>query len=236
MTLTVTLTGTSSELHANFFPPIQLPSNDYSIGLLSFDSYNSIPNIMKGKNDMFYYGNDKSIQIPEGTYELDAINTFLSEKLNEDGNIGFHLRGNTNTLKAELRCDVPVYFNFPDKPNSIGSLLGFNKPRTTIKPGGGYTSSDTIVEIFKVNAISVQCNLVSGSYQNGNPVHILHQFFPLSAPGYKIVETPSPVIYLPINTQTIYNLSVHLTDQDNNLIDFRGETITIRLHLKKNGD
>ena len=52
-------------------------------------------------------------------------------------------------------------------------------------------------------------------------------------PGYKINEVPSDVIYLPINTRIINNISVNIIDQDGKLINFRGETITIRLHLKK---
>lgn len=46
------------------------------------------------------------------------------------------------------------------------------------------------VQINKENAIRIDCNIVSGSYTNGKPYHIIHDFFPTVAPGYKIVEYP----------------------------------------------
>jgi hypothetical protein len=40
------------------------------------------------------------------------------------------------------------------------------------------------------------------------------------SPGYKIVEVPGEVIYLPVNTRTIDNLSVRVTHQNGDLINF----------------
>jgi hypothetical protein len=37
----------------------------------------------------------------------------------------------------------------------------------------------------------------------GKPAHIIHQFFPNVPPGFKIVESPEHVIYLPISVNTI---------------------------------
>lgn len=233
MSLTVALSGKSNVLSANFFPFIDLSDDDYEIGLLSFETYNTIPNIIKNECDMFYFGNQK-IQIPEGSYDIESISTYLEENIQE--NDGIVLRGNNNTLKTELRSTQKVYFNAPDKPNSIGPLLGFNKPNTVLEPKPGYHVSDDIVEIMKVNVISIHCNIATGSYLNGEPNHIIHQFFPTVDPGYKIVESPSPVIYHPINVRTIENLTLRILDQNGKLINFRGETITARLHIRKYGN
>lgn len=235
MGYTVTFTGSSSVLHANFLPPLELGSS-YTVGLLSFESYNTIPNIRKDVNDKFYFG-DLTIQIPEGSYDIDALNSCLREEIDhQEPGGGLMLRGNQNTLKAELRTTKPIYFNFPDKPHSIGPLLGFHRPNQVINPSHRYSESDGIVNILSVNTISIHCNIASGSYVNGDPDHSIHQFFPAVDPGYKIVETPNPVIYFPTNVRTVDNITVRLVDQDGELIDFRGETITLRIHLKKNGD
>lgn len=235
MSFTITLTGVSSDLRANFLPPIEL-NDEYTIGMLSFDSYNTIPNIIKGVNDMFYFG-DTAIQIPEGSYDIDAINEYLEEQIGHvDPQDGIVVRGNTSTLRSEIRCTKPVYFNHPDKQNSIGPLLGFVQANTTIQPTHHYAVSDDIVKIFNVNVISIQCNIASGSYVNGQLDHCIHQFFPAVEPGYKLIETPNPVIYLPVNTRTIENIVIRIVDQNGELINFRGETIVIRLHLRRNGD
>ena len=50
--------------------------------------------------------------------------------------------------------------------------------------------------------------------------------------GYKITEAPTNVIYLPVNIRSINTIILKVTDQEGNLINFRGKKITIRLHLK----
>lgn len=232
MSLTVTLTGKSNVLTANFFPPIDLGDDLYSIGLLSLDTYNTIPNIIKNESDRFYIG-DKIIQIPEGSYDIEAIADYLHENLDKSTTI--ILRGNNNTLKSELRSNETVYFNVQDKPYSIGPLLGFTEPNLILQPKTGYYESDSIVEIMKVNVISIHCNIAGGSYINGRADHVIYQFFPKVEPGYKIIETPSPVIYHPINGKTIDNITIKILDQNGELVNFREETLTVRLHIKKHG-
>lgn len=232
MSYTVTLTGNSSVLHANFLPPLEL-DDFYTLGLLSFDTYNTIPNIVDEKNNKFYIG-DHTITIPEGSYDIDAIEMFLREELSHlDPGAVLMLRGNPSTLKSEIKTNKVIYFNFSSKPNCIGPLLGFTHENYLVQPTERYVESNDIVKILGVNTISIHCNIALGSYANGKPDHSIHQFFPAVDPGYKIIETPNPVIYYPINVKTIDNITVRVLDQDGELIDFRGETITLRLHLKK---
>jgi hypothetical protein len=39
-------------------------------------------------------------------------------------------------------------------------------------------------------------------------------FFPNVSPGYKIVENPVNLVFLPVNTHSIDKVTVRLTDQD----------------------
>lgn len=84
-----------------------------------------------------------------------------------------------------------------------------------------------------MNAIRVECNLTSGAYINNRLIHTIHEFFPTVSPGYKIVEVPKNVIYLPVTVEEIHMLNIRIVDQDGHLVNFRGETITIRIHIKK---
>ena len=63
-------------------------------------------------------------------------------------------------------------------------------------------------------------------------MHAIHTLFPAVPPGYKIIEIPTQVIYLPITVHTIDNIQLRIVDQDGNFVNFRGEIITIRLHIK----
>lgn len=61
----------------------------------------------------------------------------------------------------------------------------------------------------------------STSYINNKQAYTVHEFSSIVASGYKIVEVPANIIYLPLNTRRISNLPVKLVDQDGNLINFK---------------
>lgn len=228
MALTVTLSGNNSILTSDYFPPIELSKKfEYVCGLIDFQTYNSIPNVDE-TNNLFHIG-DETITLPIGSYEIEDIYKFIYQILLErQKNYDFILLINNNTLQCVLYANVPIYLN---KPRTIGQLLGFSfrKLMPNIKH-----KSDIKVNISKVNTIRIECNLVFGSYLNSKQVHTIHEFAPSVAPGHKIIEVPRNVIYLPINTKQITSITLSLVDQDDNLVNFRGETITARIHIKPN--
>lgn len=226
MSFTLALTGDKSILSAKFNPPIYLEENvEYAIGLTNFESFNVIPNIDE-KNNKFYYGsNNQYVEIPTGSYEITDIADYLKSHLHAEG-VSLSIKANNNTLRSVVKCSEKVIFS----ENSIGKLLGFKNQEISANKS---VSSDSPAEIIKVNALCIDCNIAAGSYFNGKPVHIIHQFFPTVAPGYKIVESPQNIIYFPVCVQTITNITIKILDQEGDLVNFRGETITIRLHIKK---
>lgn len=224
MSITLSLTGNSSVLTAEYFPPLELPG-DYVCGLIDFQTYNSIPNIDES-NNLIHIGSTV-IEIPVGSYEIDNIETFIQQCLSKSSEGGeISIKANNNTLKSEVRANKIIHFN---KERSIAPLLGFGE--RVLEPNILHTS-ELPVNINKVNTIRIECNIISGSFINNNQVHMLHEFSPNVGPGYKIVEVPKYVIYLPVNVKRISSLTLKLVDQDGDLINFRGETITARLHLK----
>lgn len=237
MSITLTLNGDSSLLSANYFPPIQLNEN-YVCGLISFDTYHSIPNV-DVENNLFHIG-DHEIEIPVGSYEISDIAEFLKNKYytlktdilssklhNLNGSASLDIKANYNTLQTQIKSasDI-IYFN---RERSIGSLLGFSK--RVLQPDVEHFS-DKPIDITKINTIIVESNIVSGSFINDTSAHILHQFSLNVSPGYKITEAPANVIYLPVRSKTINSIALKVVDQDGNLINFRGEKISVRLHLK----
>lgn len=229
MSYTFTLNGKSSELKASIFPPIILSEdNNYEIGLVNFVSYNSIPNVDSSNNN-FYYGNNEKLTLPDGCYDISDIKSYIETHINDSKqeNTAISLTVNRTTLRTEIKCDKEVDFT---KENNIGSILGFDE--VILNPDRRHIAKHP-VNIFKVNAINVECNLVTNSYRNEKHHHILHVFFPKVEPGTKIIENPLNVIYLPINSRYISEIYVKITDQNGDLINFNEETVTIRLHLKK---
>ena len=228
--LTITLAGKSSVLESNFLPPIELyPNKKYGIGVVELLTYNSIPNIKPGCNK-FYVSNWDPIVLPTGSYEISDLNVLLTSLLQKTNN-KFSLQINRNSLHTLIDCDLPINF---EKEDSIGPLLGFKSKVLT--PGNLHTS-DYIANIFNSSVVRVDCDLARGAYLNGKPTHTVHEFFPNVAAGYKIIELPTPIIYLPLSRNLIDRIVVKIIDQNNEIVNFRGEDIVIRLHIKQfNGD
>lgn len=230
MSFTFALSGESSILSYNFNPPIYLDDEiDYEIGLTNFDTYNVIPNI-DNSNNKFTWGenNEHIVELPEGCYEIDDIIKYMVNKINEeDDEAVIRITTDINTSKVTIRTNRKINFNVKD---SIGPVLGFRKRELNINDNN---VSDDTVKITKVNAICIDCNIAVGSFFNGQPVHIIHQFFPTVPVGYKIVESPLNIIYFPVSVKTINNITLKIIDQAGHLVNFQKETLTVRLHLRK---
>lgn len=224
------LSDERNPITCDIFPPVELnKSEDWEIGLVNLCTYNSIPNIEEDINDTLVYGG-RTIKIPEGSYEISDIEKYLKSqmKMKDDNMERITLEANNNTLKCVLEANHEIDFT---SDSSIGPMLGYDK---TVLEANTKHESRKPVTITKINSIRVECNIACGSYINGRESHILHEFFPAVAPGFKIVESPTTVIYAPIKvTDRLQSITVKLVDQNGRLINFRGETITVRLHLRR---
>jgi len=231
------LSGNTSDFTTCHDTVILDHNTNYEAALLSLDTYNSIPNISVNRNNIFTYSTDdgmtwKNITFNTGAYELQAINNEIKRQIIAYGddvnalNIAANISRLTSIVTIENR-NYKVDFRVA---NSIGSLLGFDEKVI----GHGYNESTNIVNIMQINSILVNIDIIMGSHVNGSRSPTLYSFYPNVSPGYKIVERPNPsLIYYPLSRHDISRIRVWLTDQNGNLIDLRGETLTIRIHVRE---
>ena len=182
MSLTLTLSGKSSVLAANYSPAIDL-ADDYELGLALFETYHTIPNVTAENNKFYFDDDDREITIPTGSYEVRDINEFLRRAIANRRNVRaildeleassssvtdnvLTIRVNHNTMKCEIWGARAISFS---KPNSIGSLLGFSSTRW-LEPRKWH-ESDASIDIMSANIIRVECSVTAGAYSNEARAH-----------------------------------------------------------------
>ena len=235
----VIVSDKTTHFNTKFNPPIQLnKQKSYEMALVNLETYYSIPNITP-KNNAFRYSPDEGanwivVDIPTGSYDIEDINDVIQRGMKENGhwdaaNEEFYvsLLANPNTMKAILNVENNYQVNFKSG-NSLRKLLGFGS-----KIYSASQESERVVDILGVNSILVNTNITSGSYVNGTNKPTIYSFFPNVSPGHKIVEHPKNLIYLPITLHVIHSLQVTLTDQNFDILDLRGENVTIRFHIRE---
>lgn len=200
--LTVSFSGTSSVLRADFFPEITLnPNYNYCCALLDFSTYHSIPNISeeKGNNvctfkrrikqkDKDSEGKDVfeeklySIALPTGAYEVEDILKYIKAKLEKE-KIKLTYEISVATSKVQISFDTEIEW----VEGTVLNVLGFKKPGEVYKKNWVY-HSDRIVKITDIDLIRIECDIVSQTYINGRLCHTIHQFSSCKVePGHKFI-------------------------------------------------
>jgi hypothetical protein len=233
------LSGNTSEFTIRNVAHIKLDRESrYKVALVNLETYYSFPNIHATNNAFTFSPNDGrtwyTYRIPEGSYEIDDISKHI-ERVTKTQSYGearnrppITLSANPSTLKSIMEIAPRHKVDFRPS-NSFRSVLCFNNKVYN----AGYNESENIVNTLTVNSIFVEVDIIKGSYVNGKLSPIIYSFFPNVSPGYKIIENPVNLVFLPLNTHSIDKVTVRLTDQDGKLLNLRGETITIRLHIRQ---
>ena len=236
----IIVSDNKTSFNTRFNPKIELDRDKvYEIALVNLETYHSLPNIDES-NDIFVYSPDNGnswvkIKIPEGSYEIDDINNTIQQEMKKRGHhhlvnedYYINISANSNTLKSILILEKDYQVDF-NHQNSLAEVLGFTGAKYT----GGFHESENVVDILSINSILVNIDIISGSFVNGTTKNTIYSLFPKVSPGYKIIESPVNLVYLPITLDTIDSLNVSITDQDDHLLNLRNEKLTIRFHIRE---
>ena len=246
----VLLSKKSAKIRTRFNPLIELDAGKkYEMSLLNLETYYSFPNIDATNNHFRYSPNVEvrsgdddddetwtDVFIPEGCYEIADINDYIQRTMKENGHYDtvnneyyISLQPNSNTLKLVLNIAPNYRVDFLSPINSIRTVLGFAQQLYN----EGYNESEEKVNIINVNSLRVTSDIIGGSYTNGTVGNVIYSFFPNVGPGYKIIEVPHNLIYLPITLRTISSMETKLTDQNGTLLNLRGEELSIGFHIRE---
>ena len=231
MTHYIIQSGKDSKLVTDFVPSLDF-DKPYEIALHSLETYYSFPNIDEKNNKMRITLDGilwHDITFAVGSYEHKDINSELQRIIESIGGKknDVVLKPNKNTFQTIMVISDKAEVDFTI-PNSIRSVLGFD---SYIYQKGRHLSEHT-VNIMRINSIFVHTDVIGSTYVNGSQSPVIYSFFPDIPPGGKIIIQPRVLIYLPISLSVISRLTSWLTDQHDQVLDLRGEELTIKYHLR----
>ena len=127
-----------------------------------------------------------------------------------------------------------------DKQSFFHTLLGFS-PYWDYKPNnsshvlipGVYPSDKSILSLNTIDKIHLKCDAIDGSIQDVVRQPILFSFVLDKPSGYKVFCEPETIHYKKINKSVLNTITFYLQDDNNNEVDFNGETLTFTLQMIK---
>ena len=118
-----------------------------------------------------------------------------------------------------------------DEKSIFSTILGFT-PGWDYKHYNQYLSQK-IVNLSNTNKIHLKCDAIDGSIQDGVRQPIIFSFILDKPAGYKIFCQTETIPYKKLNKSVLNTITFHLEDDNNEEVDFNGETLTFTLQIIK---
>ena len=83
------------------------------------------------------------------------------------------------------------------------------------------------------NKIHLKCDCINGAIEDGIRQPILFTFVLGKPSGYKVFCEPETIHYKKINKSVLNTIIFYLEDENNEEVDFNGETLTFTLQMIK---
>ena len=135
------------------------------------------------------------------------------------------------TMKTKLVFNIGIIAIRFDEKSFFSTILGFT-PGWDYKHYNKYISQK-IVNLSNTNKIHLKCDCIDGTIQDGIRQPILFSFVLDKPAGYKIFCEPETIHFKKINKSVLNTISFYLEDDNNNEVDFNGETLTFTLQMIK---
>ena len=90
-----------------------------------------------------------------------------------------------------------------------------------------------MVNLGSTNKIHSKCDVIDGSIVNGIRQPILYSFVLDKKPGYKVFCEPDTSHYKKTNKSILNTITFYIEDNNNEEVDFNGETLTFTLQMIK---
>ena len=182
------------------------------------------------------------------TYELDPGNYTIEDLQKAVYSLGYHegaLQIEYDDLNKKVKLTLTRFgktfgtLRF-DKKSFFHTLLKFEpywdyKPTNAFQADspGAYTTDKYILNLNTIDKIHLKCDCIDGSIQDGVRQPILFSFVLDKPSGYKVFCEPETIHYKKINKSILNTITFYLEDDNNEVVNFDGETLTFTLQMIK---
>ena len=135
------------------------------------------------------------------------------------------------TKKTKLFARYGIMALRFDEISFFYTILGFTS-NWDYKSYNEYTSQK-VVNLGDTNKIHLKCNCIDGSVVNGLKQPIIYSFILDKPSGYKVFCQPETIHYKKINKSVLNTIMFYLEDDNNEIVNFNGETLTFTLQMIK---
>ena len=135
------------------------------------------------------------------------------------------------TRKTKLVVNSGIIAIKFDEKSFFSTILGFTL-------GWDYKHYNTyisqkIVNLSNTNKKHLKCDCIDGTIQDGIRQPILFSFVLDKPAGYKVFCEPESIHYKKLNKSVLDTITFYLEDDNNEEVDFNGETLTFTLQMIK---
>ena len=192
--------------------------------------------ILKQYNEKFV-----SYELDPGNYTIEDIQKAVYSLGDHEGTLQIEYDDLNKKVKLILTSFGEAFGTLRfDKKSFFHTILGFApywdyKPTNAIHADtpGVYTSDKNILNLNTINKNHLKCDIIHGSIQDGVRQPILFSFVLDKPSGYKVFCQPETIHNKKINKSVLKNITFYLEDDNNEEVDFNGETLTFTLQMIK---
>ena len=196
-------------------------------------TYDEIMDIL----DLKYISTERmGYSIEPNIYNVVDLNKTLKNILPNNVKIDITIDERKN--KTDLKINQTLIFT---NKSFFYTILGFTQSHSyplddlegfyQLIPGS--YQSERPINITGIDKVHLKCNVVDGSIVNGVREPILYSFALDQPPGHKIYKEPKVKLFKKINKSVLSHIIFYLEDDDNNPVEFNGETISFTCQLIK---
>ena len=201
---------------------------DYYITLTSAQFSSLFPNIVKDKNDKFYYlENDilRTLTFTEGAYEVNHINAIIQQKVSNES-IKLVVDQGSARCKIVLNQEYKIDFTRND---TFRDILGFD----AVIVDQPFIESPKICDLLISTNIYIHLDIAKLSIFQGKSTDIIYSFSNNIAFGHLINLNIRQKREHLLVKKYFLDLTIYFTDQNNSPIDFMQSVVTLTFEIRQ---